>query len=108
MPNIQPIEINLNNPNPLFTVFYRDVLPPNRFDNLNDPILEPYYNFLNKFYRNHEIVGNTEADFFVNLEISWHFKRANFYKYLAILEKVKPKWGREDKTISNSTSAGVD
>lgn len=106
MPNIQPLEIALGSPNPLFTIFYRNVQRPNRFEDLQDPLLDDFLAFLTKYYRNHEIVGATEADFFANLEIAWHFQRAKFVKYSRIVEGVTPEWGTKETTILNTTNDG--
>lgn len=106
MPNIQPLDINLEGPRPLYTIFYRDVQRPNRFEDLQDPILDNYLAFLTRYFRNHEIVGSTEADFFANLELAWHFQRAKFVKYGLIYEGVRPRWGEHITTSSGTTNDG--
>lgn len=106
MPNIEQLDIELQNPNPLFTIYYRDVRPPNRFENLGDSCLNDFLPFLTKYYRNHEIVGNTEADFFTNLQIAWYFQRGKFLKYKKIIEIVTPEWGRHERSTSDTVGDG--
>lgn len=66
---------------PFTTICYRDVVDGFKFEDLNDEFLTDYIDDLTNYYYNYEVVGNTFADFFRLLTVTWNRKKEIVYKY---------------------------
>lgn len=104
--------------NPYYSFVYDRVPNGYKFDNLTFPercpltlaLKDRLIAYCNKYYRHHEIVGNTFKDFMDNLQLALDTNIDNYEKFLAVYDDdiAKPVLGRTIKKAISSVDNTAD